>query len=148
MNYSSIDSLKPLSPQLLEKIPYLKMLVLFGSQATGETHAESDWDFAVLYDETLKQEHLKQDILKELEIPLILGEIFHLNRDKIDVVNLNHCSPLLSYQVAKNGQLIYELSLGQFTKFRIQAWKKYADTAKFRKIEKESINLWLQKIGV
>ncbi len=144
----SVDNFKSLSFQLPEKIPYLKMLVLFGSQATGKTHPKSDWDFAVLYDETLKEDYLKGDAWKELEIPLILGDIFKINSDRIDVVNLNHCSPLVGYQVAKNGQLIYESSLGQFLKFRIQAWKKYADTAQFRQAEKQSIYLWLQQRGL
>ncbi|WP_293140319.1 nucleotidyltransferase domain-containing protein [Okeania sp. SIO3I5] len=47
----SFSHLKKLSPGLSEKIPYLKMLVLFGSHARGDTHARSDWDFAALYDE-------------------------------------------------------------------------------------------------
>lgn len=52
---SSLTDLKTLSHQLPEKIPYLKMLVLFGSQARGDIHAKSDWDFAALYDEEMRK---------------------------------------------------------------------------------------------
>ncbi len=39
MNTPTIEEFRELSQQLPEKIPYLKMLVLFGSRATGKTHA-------------------------------------------------------------------------------------------------------------
>jgi len=51
MKILTIEELRELAQQLPEKVPYLKMLVLFGSRATGKTHANSDWDFAALYDE-------------------------------------------------------------------------------------------------
>jgi CRISPR-associated protein Csc3 len=50
MNTPTIEELRELAQQLPERIPYLKMLVLFGSRATGKTHAGSDWDFATLDD--------------------------------------------------------------------------------------------------
>jgi predicted nucleotidyltransferase len=50
METLTIEKLRELSQQLPDKIPYLKMLVLFGSRATGNIHEKSDWDFAALYD--------------------------------------------------------------------------------------------------
>ena len=55
------EEFKVLSPQLPEKIPYLKMLVLFGSRARGDTHANSDWDFAALYDEEVRNAYIKDN---------------------------------------------------------------------------------------
>lgn len=55
----TLEDLKALSPQLAEKMPYLKMLVLFCSRATGHIHANSDWDFATLYDEKIRNEYIK-----------------------------------------------------------------------------------------
>ena len=37
-------------PQILEQVPYLKLLVLFGSGARGDAFPSSDWDFALLFD--------------------------------------------------------------------------------------------------
>lgn len=48
MSTPTLEELEKLARQLPEKIPYLKLLILFGSRATGKTHAQSDWDFAVL----------------------------------------------------------------------------------------------------
>jgi len=147
MKTLTIEELRELAQQLPLEIPYLKMLVLFGSRATGKTHANSDWDFAALYDEEVRQNYIKDNAFAWFEVPMILGNFFHLNSDIIDVVELNHSSPLIGYHVSRDGKLLYEKASDEFTKFQSKAWKMYADTAKFRKIQKESINIWLQKIG-
>lgn len=147
MKTLTIEELRELAQQLPEKIPYLKMLVLFGSRATGKIHANSDWDFAALYDDEVRQNYVKDNAFAWFEVPMILGKFFHLNSDIIDVVELNHCSLLVGYHVAREGKILYEKSSEEFTKFQCKAWKMYADTAKFRKTQKESINIWLKKIG-
>ncbi|MEH2381794.1 MAG: nucleotidyltransferase domain-containing protein [Nostoc sp.] len=60
-NTPTIAELQELSLQIPEKIPYLKMLILFGSRATGNTHANSDWDFAVLYDQEQREAYVKDN---------------------------------------------------------------------------------------
>src|SRR5919199_5256249 len=145
---STLEDFKVLSPKLTEKIPYLKMLVLFGSRATGKTHAKSDWDFAALYDEKLREESCRDRGFAWFEVPGVIGQVFSLNSDEIDVVELNRASPLLGYQVARDGKLLYEQQPGEFINFQRHAWKIYADTAKFRKAQRQSIELWLQKWGV
>jgi predicted nucleotidyltransferase len=90
-NQPTIQQLKELSSQLPEKLPYLKMLILFGSRATGETHDDSDWDFATLYDPNLRQSHSADNPFKGFEFPLILNKIFGINSDIIDIVKLNTC---------------------------------------------------------
>lgn len=147
MKTLTIEEVRELAQQLPEKIPYLKMLVLFGSRATGKTHAKSDWDFAALYDEEKRKTSTIDNDWGLFEVPLILGEIFHINREIIDVVELNHCSPLIGYHVSIDGKLLYEKESEEFTKFQGKAWKIYADTAKFRKTQKESIKNWLTKMG-
>jgi len=143
-----LTDLKTLSHQLPEKIPYLKMLVLFGSRARGDTHVKSDWDFAALYDEEMRKKCVGDSGFGWWEVPDKLGKIFLINSDNIDVAELNKCSPLLGFQVARDGQLLYEQNSGDFIKFQMKAWKIYADTAKFRKTQRQSIELWLQKWGV
>jgi predicted nucleotidyltransferase len=144
----TLEELKALSPKLSEKIPYLKMLVLFGSRARGDIHANSDWDFAALYDENLREESCKNKGFAWFEVPGIIGQVFSFNSDEIDVVELNRCTPLIGYQVARDGKLLYEQQPGDFINFQRQAWKIYADTAKFRKAQRQSIKLWLQKWGI
>lgn len=142
-----LEEIKALSPQIVERIPYLKMLVLFGSQARGKTHDKSDLDFAALYDETIRESHIK-NAWGWFEVPVILSQVLGIPDDKVDVVELNHCSPLLGYHVARDGKLLYERSGGEFVNFKCQAWKIYADTEKFRKLQQLSIELRLKKLGV
>ncbi|TRU28402.1 MAG: nucleotidyltransferase domain-containing protein [Microcystis aeruginosa Ma_MB_S_20031200_S102] len=132
----------------VEKIPNLKLLILFGSRARGEHRLDSDWDLAISYDETNRQTGIKEISNDYLTSLSILSELFEINRDSIDLIELDRCSPLMKYQVARDGKLIYEKNTGDFLKFRVRAWKEYADTAKFRKIQKDSIDLWLKQWGV
>ena len=147
MKPPTFEEIKALSPLISEKIPYLKMLVLFGSRATGHVHAESDWDFAALYDEQIRRAYMK-DAWSWFEIDLILSNLFEISDTKVDVVELNHCSPLIGYIVARDGKLLYEKQAEEFIKFTCKAWKIYADTEKFRKAQRRSIELWLQKWDV
>ncbi len=118
MSETTVNKLKRYSSQLSWKIPYLKVLVLFGSQATGKTNNDSDWDFAVLYDENLYKKQLQENAWNILEIPSVLGNIFQINHDKIDVIDLSRCHPLVADSVAIEGQLIYEKVAGEFESYR------------------------------
>ncbi|NMG61031.1 nucleotidyltransferase domain-containing protein [Geitlerinema sp. P-1104] len=102
--------------QLLQEIPYLKMLILFGSRARGDTHSNSDWDFAVLYDEELRRQTVEgfgwfRDIG-------IIGDCLNLNSDNIDVVEIERCSELMAHHIARDGKLIYEQESGLFEEFK------------------------------
>jgi predicted nucleotidyltransferase len=148
MKTSSLTDLKTLSHQLPEKIPYLKMLILFGSQARGDTHAKSDWDFAALYDEELRKAILGKNAFAWFEVPNILGKFFELNSDNIDVVELNRCSSLVAHFVARDGKLLYEKEPGQFEAFRQQALMKDNQLKQIQKTLREKIEANLQGWGV
>ncbi|HEY9298709.1 MAG TPA: nucleotidyltransferase domain-containing protein [Phormidium sp.] len=113
----TLTELQESALQLPEQIPYLKMLVLFGSRARGDTHPKSDWDFAALYDEKLREESCNNRGFAWFEVPGILGEAFSINSDEIDVVELNRCSPLIANFIAHDGKLLYEQESGQFEQF-------------------------------
>ncbi|MEG4272202.1 MULTISPECIES: type VII toxin-antitoxin system MntA family adenylyltransferase antitoxin [unclassified Microcoleus] len=113
----TLTELQEIASQLPEQIPYLKMLILFGSRARCDTHAKSDWDFAALYDEKLREESCNNRGFAWFEVPGILGEAFSINSDEIDVVELNRCSPLIANFIARDGKLIYEQESGQFEQF-------------------------------
>lgn len=81
----------------------LKLVYLFGSQATGKTGPLSDYDFAVYLDENNSQKRF------DIRLKLISGisEIF--KTDKIDVCILNDIkSPELKYNIIKEGIVIFE----------------------------------------
>lgn len=148
MKTSSLTDLKTLSHQLPKKIPYLKMLILFGSRARGDTHAKSDWDFAALYDEELRKVCVENIAFGWWEVPAKLGDFFQINSDNIDVVELNRCSSLIAHFVARDGKLLYEKEPGQFEAFRQQALMKDNQLKQIQKTLREKIEANLQGWGV
>lgn len=143
----TLEELKALSPRLPDKIPYLKMLVLFGSRATGKIHANSDWDFAALYDEQLRKT-LITNPFAWFEVPTTIGQMLEITDTKIDVVELNNCSPLIAHFVARDGILLYEKEPGDFDSFRKRALKSDLEMKEIRKALREKIEAGLQRWGV
>jgi predicted nucleotidyltransferase len=143
----TLEELKALSPQFFRKIPYLKMLVLFGSRATGKTHADSDWDFATLYDEEIRKT-LSTNPFAWFEVPTIISQILQIPDNKVDVVELNSCSPIIAHFVARDGKLIYEKEPGEFNNFRKRALKSDLEMKEIRKTLREKIEAGLQRWGV
>lgn len=133
--------LKQFSP-FISQVPYLTMLVIFGSRGRGEAHKNSDWDFAVLYDEDLAKEQLKGwDWLKIYDI---LADAFEISSDAIDVVNLNQCSPLIAHYVARDGQLIYEQEAGLFEHFKRENLMNQEELKSLRQVMRREIEEFLQ----
>jgi predicted nucleotidyltransferase len=147
MKIQSITDLKECFYQLPEKIPYLKMLVLFGSRATGRTHANSDWDFATLYDEEIRKT-LITNPFAWFEVPTIISQVLEIPDNKVDVVELNNCSPIIAHFVARDGKLIYEKEPGEFNNFRKRALKNDLEMKEIRKTLREKIEVGLQRWGV
>ncbi len=145
MKTPTIEELKQLAQQIPEKIPYLKMLVLFGSRATGETHANSDWDFAVLIDKAQQEIYTEDNAWDIFGLPIFIGEIFNINPDKIDIVELNHCSWLIAHFVARDGILIFEKDQSGFEYFRLTSLRPESELKKFRKQQHQLIEMQLKQ---
>ena len=84
--------------------------LLFGSRASGVVHLQSDWDFAVWFNNPLIEERF---ILKE-QLRQLLAQL--LGTNKIDVIDLQSASlSLMSSVVANNivlrGDDVLELML-------------------------------------
>ncbi|YAF93833.1 MAG: nucleotidyltransferase domain-containing protein [Nodularia sp. CChRGM 3473] len=143
----TIAELKERSLQFPENIPYLTMLVLFGSRATGNTKANSDWDFAVFCDEKQRDTYTKNDITGLFELPMLIGQILKINPEHIDIVELNQCSWLISHFVARDGILLFERTLGRFADFRLNSLKTESELQKFRQDQHRIIEMELNKWG-
>jgi uncharacterized protein len=57
MKPQTIADLQLAIPKILEQVPYLKLLVLFGSRSRGNHFLSSDWDFALLFNEDLREQY-------------------------------------------------------------------------------------------
>lgn len=99
---------------ILREWPNLKLLILFGSRARGDHRRDSDWDFAALYEEGSD----RKDISSQFKIYTLLEQALEIPDDKIDVVDLKGCSPILAHYVVRDGQLLYERETGLFEGFK------------------------------
>lgn len=110
------------------------LIIAFGSQVNGKSTDKSDFDFGVLKTEPLS-------LTERTDIAGKLSDKLSINEDKIDLVDLSTASPLLKFEVARNGKLIEGDYVG-FIRFKVRAMKEYVDTAKFRRLREK---LMMQK---
>lgn len=97
------EKIKKLLP-VFKVCPEVKLVYIFGSQATGKTGPLSDYDFAVYLDE--------KDSSKRFDMRLkLMAEIVGiLKTDAVDLVVLNDTEgPELKYNIIKEGNLIYQI---------------------------------------
>jgi uncharacterized protein len=128
----SIDDVKAKIPELLEQVPYLKLLVLFGSRARGDHQSSSDWDFAMLFDEDLRQQYEVGGGWNCYRSWMILQKLLDLGDDEIDWVDLKSASEQLAHAIARDGVAIYENPAGQLEAFRKSALKSPDELRAYR----------------
>jgi len=140
----TIESLIQSSTQLAEIIPTLKILILFGSRARGDIHTNSDWDFAFLCD----SEQQSKSVLFDSEIYAILADLFRINDDQIDAINLASCPPLLAHAIAQDGKLLYERDSDLFKVFKQQSLMSEEQLKEIQKDLRAKLERFLRQRGV
>lgn len=116
----------------------LKLVLLFGSVASRETHQESDVDFAVLPEKDLSFE-------EEIMLNTKLSGLFQ-DKKIIDLVNLRRAHPLLLKQVLDNHQILYQKEPLVFPNFEVQVLQKYREAEPLFRIRKEKIKKFVESI--
>jgi len=106
-------------------IPELQLLFVFGSQADGTAHSDSDLDLAFKSADklsSLERYDIAQDIAASLNID-------------VDLVDLDNCGAVLANEVAMKGQLLKgDDAAADY--FFVQAMREYQDhKARVRSIE-------------
>lgn len=118
MQLQSIADIQSALPKILEQVPYLKLLVLFGSRARGDHFPSSDWDFALLFDEELRQQYEPGGGWNCYRSWIFIQRILDLGDDEMDWIDLKNASELLAHTIARDGVVIYESEPGLFEHFR------------------------------
>ncbi|MFH1170515.1 MAG: nucleotidyltransferase domain-containing protein [Candidatus Vogelbacteria bacterium] len=108
----------------------LEFVVLFGSQATGQTHPKSDVDVAYFP---------PPDLSFDQESRLYLDLIEVLRKKELDLVNFKQSSPLLLKQIVNKSSLLYEKHQGSFNEFVLYVYRIYRETINLRRLEKEYV---------
>ncbi|MFA6405097.1 MAG: nucleotidyltransferase domain-containing protein [Candidatus Paceibacterota bacterium] len=105
------------------------LIIAFGSQVSGKTTVMSDFDFGVLGEKPLS-------LSERTDLSGYISSRLGINEDKIDLIDLNTASPLLKFEVARNGKLIDGEHFA-FIRFKVRAFKEFVDTAKFRRMREK-----------
>ena len=111
----------------------LELLLLFGSQVTGKTHKESDFDFGYISSRKLDLDD-EGCLINDL---LFLAEK-HDER-VINLVNIKKAKPLLLYAMTSQSQLLYEKGAAAFATLRAYGFKKYVETKPLYKMKAERL---------
>jgi predicted nucleotidyltransferase len=113
----------------------VELCVLFGSRAKGGGRSESDYDLAVLP---------VPAPLRRLEWQAALEDM--LDGD-VDLVTLSSATnPVLGWQIAREGRLVYEARPGLWMAQRARLWHLYNDALPFRRALAESMGRYAQEI--
>jgi predicted nucleotidyltransferase len=105
--------------QEADRVPGLRLVVLFGSVATGQARPDSDADLALL----------GGDFWRALELGATLAGV--LARQP-HVIDLSTAPDMLQYEVAKTGIPLYEAEPWVWARFQARAMLSYFDLRPLR----------------
>lgn len=108
----------------------LDFIVLFGSRAKGSAIAGSDIDFGV--HRNVRRIGFSETVDLYRELSFILG-------DNVDIADLASAGPLLRYEVAHDGQVVYRRNKRLYSEFVIKACRDYYDFEPYFKLEENSV---------
>lgn len=108
----------------------LKLILLFGSRATGKIHKESDFDVAYLPEKNLSYDN-------EIDINLQFVGVF--GHDRVDTVDMRKAPALLLYAIFRECQILFKKDNLIFPTYRAYSYKKYIEAKPF--LEKTLKNL-------
>lgn len=112
----------------------VRLGVLFGSRALGRAHPQSDYDLAL---------QPAPAPLRRLTWQMALED--RLGGD-VDIVMLTvDTEPILGWEIACNGQLIYEAHPGLWAAERARLWHRYNDALPFRRGLAESLRRYAEE---
>lgn len=111
------EKIKDKVAKLAEKYG-LRLVLLFGSQARGETHKESDIDIAYLSGKSL-------DFNQECYLNFEFTTVFH--QDRVDTVDLKKANPLLMYTVFDSPKILFQEDDIVFSNYQAYAFKRFIE---------------------
>lgn len=109
----------------------IDLLYLFGSQARGDAYVNSDMDIAYRATTPL-------DMSQFSALSSELANTFNTTSDKIDLTNLAHVTPLLSFLVSQEGKLLVGTAADDDTFYRSSVMK-HIDAAPLYQAQKKYI---------
>jgi len=99
-------------------------IMLFGSQATGQTHLKSDTDLAFY-----KREHE----LSPYDIFTLAGELANITKTSVDLIDLNKASTVFKMQIFNYGIPLYFKDDYQLNSYETNVFRMYVDLEEKRR---------------
>lgn len=109
----------------------LSLVLLFGSQVTGNTHSESDFDVAYVSNKKLTFDD-------EVKFNTSLTDVFR--NDKVSLVNLKTASPLLAKQIVMNCKIFYEKKGHLFSDLLTYTLRTYEEASPLFDLRRHYLN--------
>ncbi len=107
----------------------VQAVILFGSQAQGIAHPDSDYDFLIIGKYSVSTYDKLYDLLSSKINKLV----------DIDIVFAQNSPMELQNHVAQFGQVLFESKSGIFADFKQQVMLTYSDFAPYREMFNQSI---------
>lgn len=101
---------------------HLRLIVVFGSTVRGRMHPESDLDLGVLV-------RKKLTLSKRTALWSKFSRLFPC---EVDLTVLDHLDPVIKFQIAREGVLLFEDEPDRWAHWKSYAMRQYWDTEKFR----------------
>jgi predicted nucleotidyltransferase len=115
----------------------IRLCILFGSQATGQTHPASDVDLAIWPAESPDSQtklgwlvELQNLLDKEVSLVLVSPDL----------------DPVLGMEIVRNGRVTFTINPELWPKERARLWHAYNDSLPFRRAAREQLRQFAQGI--
>jgi uncharacterized protein len=116
----------------------IELIVEFGSMVTGQVHARSDRDLAVLLDRPALPFEELADLRHELQL---------LDPDhEVDLAIINHADPLFLKKITERCRLLHGSSR-RLAELKIYAFKRYQDHRRYLSLEREYVHRTLGQLS-
>jgi predicted nucleotidyltransferase len=118
-NDKNIEILRESMPDILQHVPEITLVYLFGSQVDGYVGPLSDYDLGVLVDQPESAPYVRSRLAFEL------GR--RIATTKIDILMLNRASIDLAFAVISRGKLLYQRGDAERIEYEAKVMGLYFD---------------------
>ncbi|MBU2081608.1 nucleotidyltransferase domain-containing protein, partial [Patescibacteria group bacterium] len=110
---------------------HINVIYLFGSRAENKATSQSDYDFAVLLDEKVKEKEYGQ-----YQINIISELLILIKTERIDLIILNNKKNplLLKYNIIKQGKVLYEKNKDERVYLEVDILRRWFDWQYFEEM--------------
>lgn len=115
----------------------VRLCILFGSRATGKARSDSDIDLAIWPKRPFTP---RQKLIWVVDLEKLLAQNISL------VLVSAALDPVLGWEIAKNGRLLFEQTSGLWLHHRAQLWHSYNDSLPFRRAARKRLRDFADKV--